>query len=109
MSEIKENAEEVLPEVIIDDSVEYVLTFRECDIVPELARKDQGWEIEGKSKAINEILLIPPSPEVTWDITNEEASEDNQWYTITANLDCDDETNSLIKEKYANYLSVRGI
>ena len=53
--------------------------------------------------------MIDPRLDIVWDIISEEVSEDHQWYTITATLYCDDERHSFIQDKYANYLSARGI
>ena len=109
MAKIKEEkTEEVLPGGMTDSS-EYTFMFRECDIVPELARKDQEWETNGKSKAINEILLIAPELELVWEISGESASEDGVRYAITATVTCNEETHRLIKEKYNNYLAAREI
>ena len=87
--------------------MQYTFTFRECDIVPEMAVRTNDWDAHGRSRAINEVLGIPPDAEVLWaDIEGTLAGE--ELYTVTA-LNVGEERDALIQEKYKNYKLSRGI
>jgi len=110
----KNKVEQAVEEQPVEEVVEEVrpvrfkhtLVFRACDIVDELSRRDQVWETNGRSKAINEVLLIGPRLGVEWTIIKESEDEEAGTYTIIAETDADE---VLIDQKYAGYKTARGM
>lgn len=79
--------------------MEYTLTFRTCDIVPEMKRHENSWEENGKSNAINEVLRIDQNLDILWDIKSE--TEEEEQYIIVAAAR--DDMQALIERKYDEY------
>jgi hypothetical protein len=85
----------------------YTFTFRHCDIVPELARRDNSWEKNGQSHAVNEVLRIRPN-RILWEVVSSSSDANQNTYTMTLRCSQEDE-HAFIVQKYAEYCELHGI
>ena len=93
--------------------MEYTFTLRCCDILPEVDRQNKSQTRHPLSAALNEVLRIPFDIGVLWEnvegIEETECKGGSDLYTITASIASDEDTDYLIRQRYKEYKTLRGM